>query len=91
MLAHERGYVVGLPACPLAELYRQLPVKDVRLNTRVEDILFDSAAPARALGVTLRDGQQLRADALVLATNHHAVQRWIPRRPPNPRLAFPGH
>jgi uncharacterized protein with NAD-binding domain and iron-sulfur cluster len=28
--------------------------------------------------VTLAGGEQLDADAVILATNHHAVQRWIP-------------
>jgi len=83
MLAHEQGYVMGLPACPLGELYKRLPVADVRLGTRVEEILFaggaagGGAGPARALGVKLRDGTRLDAEAVVLATNHHAVQRWV--------------
>lgn len=78
MLAHRRGYVVGLPNVPLGELYRSLPGVEVRLNTRVEEVIFEGA---RAVGVRLRGGgggEELRADAVVLATNHHAVQRWIP-------------
>ena len=75
MLAHKQGFLVGLPACPLGELYANVPGVDLRLNTRVDEILFDGP---RAIGVRLRNGEELRADALVLATNHHAVQRWIP-------------
>ena len=75
MLAHKEGFVVGLPACPLGELYATVPGVDLRLNTRVDEILFDGP---RAIGVRLRNGEELRGDAIVLATNHHAVQRWIP-------------
>jgi zeta-carotene desaturase len=75
MLAHERGYVIGLPACPLGELYANLPCKDVRLGTRVSEIRFEGK---RAVGVELTGGEFLRADAVVLATNYHAVMRWVP-------------
>jgi len=34
--------------------------------------------PPRAIGVKLRDGTTLTADAVILATNHYDVQRWIP-------------
>lgn len=75
MLAHRQGYIVGLPACPLGELYARVPNVDVRLNARVDEILFQSN---RAIGVKLRNGEEVHADAVLLATNHHAVQRWIP-------------
>ena len=75
MLAHRRGYVVGLPGCPLEQLYANRPCPDVRLNTRVDEILFERN---RAVGVKLTSGDQLTADAVVLAVNHHAVTRWIP-------------
>lgn len=79
MLAHAHGYAIGLPTCPLADLYTRLRIADLRLNTRVDDILFTQR---RATGVRLRSGETLHADAVVLATNHHAVQRWI-----SPQLA----
>jgi zeta-carotene desaturase len=78
MLAHARGYLVGLPNCPLGELYEKVPAVNLRLNTRVEEILFDKADGWRATGVKLRGGETLAADAVILSTNHHAVQRWIP-------------
>jgi zeta-carotene desaturase len=86
MLANRRGYVVGLPACPLGDLYARLPAGiDVRLNARVDELLFesDSTGATRASGVKLRNGDVLHADAVVLATNHHAVQRWVAALPPD--------
>ena len=100
MLANSRGYVVGLPACPLGELYAKLPAGvDVRLNARVEEVVFEmrnaecgmenekretrnAKRETYAVGVKIRGGatgvgEILRADAVVLATNHHAVQRWV--------------
>jgi uncharacterized protein with NAD-binding domain and iron-sulfur cluster len=41
----------------------------------VSELNFDGD---KITGVTLSDGQRLTADAVVLATNHHAVQKWIP-------------
>jgi hydroxysqualene dehydroxylase len=86
MLANRHGYVTGLPTCPLGELYAHLPPGiDLRLNSRVDDILWEMPAAqsnpptsrVRAVGVRLRGNEELRADAVVLATNHHAVQRWL--------------
>ncbi len=84
LLANSRGYVVGLPACPLGELYARVPPGvNLRLNTRVEEILFEKTEAGSqksefcAVGVKLRDGEELRGDAVILATNHHAVQRWL--------------
>jgi zeta-carotene desaturase len=91
MLANRAGYVVGLPACPLGELYAKLPAGvNVRLSTRVDEILFDadSAGPPRAIGVKVRgEAAALPADAVVLASNHHAVQRWIAALPEAARAA----
>lgn len=75
MLGHRNGYVVGLPGCPLEELYAGRPCPDVRLNSRVAEIIFNNGA---ACGVRLSGGEQIAADAVVLATNHHAISRWIP-------------
>ena len=75
MLAHRAGYVVGLPGCPLGELYAKPPCADLRLSTRVSEIMFAGNA---ATGVVLQGGQRIAADAVVLATNHHAVRRWVP-------------
>lgn len=77
MLAHAGGYMMGLPACPLGKLYEKLPCRDVRLGTRVGEVRF---IEDRVVGVALSDGEALDADAVVLATNHHAVRRWIPEK-----------
>ena len=75
LLAHAAGYVVGIPACPLSELYRTLPVRDVRLGVRAAGLAFDGG---RVRGVELQSGEVLDADAVVLATNYHAVGKWVP-------------
>jgi zeta-carotene desaturase len=75
LLFNAAGYVLGLPNCPLAQLYNRFPCPDVRLGTRVSEIVFDAKT---AKGVKVHSGEFLPADAVVLATNHHAVQRWIP-------------
>ncbi len=75
MLTNRRGYLVGLPGCALEELYSHAPCRDVRRNTRVAEIMFNYGTAA---GVRLQTGEILHADAVVLATNYHAVQRWIP-------------
>ena len=77
MLMNQQGYVVGLPGCALEELYSHRPCADVRLGTRVSEIVF---AGGRATGVMLHTGEMLAADAVILATNYHAVQRWIPEQ-----------
>ena len=75
LLSNAAGYVIGTPNCTLAELYRRIPCRDVRLTTRVASLQF---AGDRVSGVQLASGETLAADAVVLATNHHAVARWIP-------------
>jgi zeta-carotene desaturase len=75
LLANSAGYVLGLPNCPLGKLYEPLPCRDVRLGTRAGEIVFEADA---ATGVKLQTGEFMPADAVVLATNHHAVQRWVP-------------
>lgn len=85
MLAHRSGYVVGLPNCPLGELYERIPDVEVRVNARVDELLFESGAEVRAVGARLRGGEELRGDAVVVATNHHALQRWVGSTPPEVR------
>ena len=75
MLAHADGYIVGVPRVPLSQLYGSLPVKDVRLGTRVATLRFDGN---RVSGVELSNGDVLPADAVVVATNHHTINKWIP-------------
>ena len=47
----------------------------MRLGTRVTELRFDGD---RVTGVALHDGKVLQADAVVLATNYHAVMRFVP-------------
>jgi zeta-carotene desaturase len=75
MLAHADGYVVGVPTVPLSQLYGEHPVRDTRLGVRVTDLHFEAN---RITGVTLSGGEKLAADVVILATNHHAVQKWVP-------------
>jgi zeta-carotene desaturase len=75
LLFNAGGYVLGLPGCPLGKLYEKLPCRDVRLGTRVGEVEFEGR---RVKGVRLQSGEFLATDAVILATNHHAVQRWIP-------------
>jgi squalene-associated FAD-dependent desaturase len=75
LLFNSRGYVLGLPTCPLGQLYERLPCRDVRVSARVAELEFSNGAVA---GVNLQSGEFVPADAVVLATNHHAVQRWVP-------------
>lgn len=74
-LSHSAGHVLGLPTCPLVELYRRLPCRDVRLRVRVRSLVFDGLA---VRGVELQGGQVLTADAYVSAVDYHALGRWVP-------------
>jgi squalene-associated FAD-dependent desaturase len=75
LLQNDAGFPLGLPACTLQQLYERLPCRDVRFATRVSEVTWRDG---RIAGVTLMSGQTLPADIVVLATNHHAVQRWLP-------------
>jgi squalene-associated FAD-dependent desaturase len=74
MLANSAAYKMGTPACPLAELYRTLPCSDVRLGARMTEIRFEGG---RAVGVEV-GGEFLAPDAVILAVNYPALERWIP-------------
>jgi squalene-associated FAD-dependent desaturase len=75
LLMNSGGFPMGVPACPLQQLYERLPCRDVHLGTRVTELQW---AGGRVTGVRLLDGQSLSADLVILATNHHAVRRWLP-------------
>lgn len=92
LLSNSTGYVVGVPDCPLAELYGKLPAAiTVRTGTRVNQMLFSGNS---TIGVEMLSGEKLPADAVILATGHHAARRMIPddlaqadsRMGANPRL-----
>ena len=82
LLMNRRGFPLGLPAVPLRQLYSPFPGPGVNVETmlgaRVNDICIENN---RTTGVRLADGTFLPADAVILATNHHAVQRWTPSIP----------
>lgn len=46
LLANAAGYRVGVPNCPLSQLYEKLPCGEVRLGVRVAGLTF-GAAPRR--------------------------------------------
>jgi zeta-carotene desaturase len=75
LLSHRAGYVIGIPNCTLSELYRGLPIQDLRLGTRAAGLEFSGD---RITAVRLQSGELLPCDALVLASNHHAISRFIP-------------
>jgi zeta-carotene desaturase len=75
LLSNARGYVVGVPDCPLGKLYERLPGVDVRPGTRVARLVFENASVS---AVELQSGETLQADAVVLATGHHAARRLVP-------------
>jgi squalene-associated FAD-dependent desaturase len=76
LLANSAGHRLGLPACPLSELYSQLPCADVRASTRVNGLDFSS--DGRCQGVRVGADELLPAEAVVLAINHHTLAKWIP-------------
>jgi squalene-associated FAD-dependent desaturase len=74
LLDNAGGYRMGTPACPLGKLYEGLPCRDVRLGCRMTGLRFSGS---RATGVEM-GGESIDADAVLLAVNHHAMQKWIP-------------
>jgi zeta-carotene desaturase len=65
MLSNSAGYVMGVPNCPLSQLYANIPVRDVQLGMRGGELRID--------GDRVSD-----ADAVVLATNFHALDNLVP-------------
>lgn len=75
LFANSRGWRMGVPAGTLGDLYRKPPCRDVRLSTRIAGLVLDAQ---RVTGVRLASGEIIPADAVVLATNHHGVKKWLP-------------
>jgi len=75
LLGNREGYVVGVPAGTLAALYERLPIDDLRLGTRVAEMVGEGD---RIVGVKVTSGQIVPADSVVLATNHHAARKLAP-------------
>ena len=74
-LSSSDGFLLGLPRCPLSQLYRPFPCRDVRLGVRVGGLRFDET---RVRAVELAGGELLPADAVVCAVGHHVLRGWVP-------------
>ncbi|MGD0387625.1 MAG: hydroxysqualene dehydroxylase HpnE [Tepidisphaeraceae bacterium] len=86
MLSHRSAYRMGTPNCPLGELYGRLPCQDVRLAARMTGIRFEES---RAVGIELA-GEFLPADAVILAVNYPALEKWVPPELANQDSRFTG-
>jgi len=75
MLANSRGYVLGLPTCPLGRLYEGFSCRDLRLGVRVTELQFAEGAISAA---RLSTGEVLAADLVVIATSHQSLRRLVP-------------
>lgn len=75
MLRNRRGYVLGLPDCPLQTLYARRPCRDIRLGRRVTEVICRDRT---VTSLRLADGETMAVSAVVLATNHHATAKLIP-------------
>jgi zeta-carotene desaturase len=74
LLSNHAGYLIGTPACPLSQLYENLPCRDTRIGQRVAEIRIKDS---RAVAVELTSGDTLEADAIVLAAGSQPASRWI--------------
>lgn len=73
-LSHRAGYRMGLPVVPLSELYANAIAGELRLGTRVTEILEDGS---RIIGVMLASGECILGDYVVLATAPEAARRLL--------------
>lgn len=74
MLRNRHGYMMGLPDGPLQTLYAHRPCRDVRLGKRVTEIVCRDKTVST---IRLASGEHIAVSAVVLATNHHAVEKLI--------------
>ncbi len=80
-LGSRRGYRVGIPSVPLADLYdgcREAVERkggEVRLRSGIREIRLDSG---RFAGAVLEDGSELSADACVAAVPHDVLLDLVP-------------
>jgi zeta-carotene desaturase len=86
MLSNAEGYLVGVPAGSLSQLYHEIPIPDLRLGERVAELV---ASQNGITAVVLSSGERLAADAVILATNFRAARRLVPSewQSRDPRLA----
>ncbi|HUB24080.1 MAG TPA: hydroxysqualene dehydroxylase HpnE [Tepidisphaeraceae bacterium] len=75
LLINSRGFLFGLPTCPLGKLYGRLPLRDLRLGVRLGELIFEGR---RFTAAKTQDGQTIPAGAVILATNYHSLAGWIP-------------
>jgi phytoene dehydrogenase-like protein len=62
------------------QLAAKLPADAIRLETRVEGVV---EAEGRAIGVTMTGGEEMQADAVVIATGAEAAERLVGRTLPS--------
>jgi len=74
MLSNAGGYPIGLPNCPLSQLYAKLPITDLRLGARVAGLRIEDDT---VTGIELVGGETVEADAVILATNRHVLRKWV--------------
>jgi zeta-carotene desaturase len=80
-LAHRRGFEVGIPSVPLAELYDGCRAAverrggEVRTRCAIRGLRIADGA---ALGVVLDDGSEVPADSIVVAVPHDALLELLP-------------
>lgn len=85
-LGPRTGYRMGVANVPLSQLYDKPIATQVRLSTRIQQILYDTALN-RITGVQMLSGETLRADAVILATAPDAAVRMLSTLPPMHNIA----
>ena len=75
-LSNRKGFAIGIPAVPLAELYELANNRiDVRTRTGIAEILFSNG---NVIGVKLDDGNELAANYYIVATNFDRMLKMMP-------------
>ncbi|MGH9740712.1 MAG: hydroxysqualene dehydroxylase HpnE [Candidatus Acidiferrales bacterium] len=92
-LSNAKGYRVGIPSVPLADLYegcREEIVKrggEVRVRCGVRQLRFGDGGFASAV---LEDGSELAADACIAAVTHDALLSLVPKEASEPGALLEG-
>jgi zeta-carotene desaturase len=92
-LGSRKGYRVGIPSVPLAELYDGACASvlrqggEVRLRCGVREIRMEGGRFAKAV---LEDGSEVTADACLVAVPHGMVQDLIPKELSEPGALLEG-
>jgi len=84
-LRHRDGYRMEIPLVPLGDLYGsrletwfEANRVRVRLTTGVRSVEVDDEGKGRVLGLTLRSGEFVPSDSVILATPFDRVSRLLP-------------